>query len=268
MISSRVRGLFVRLLIAVLLTGVFVGHVRGDFHLSFVSQIERYLYDVRLRMDIDDQPRQSVVIVDIDEKSIAELGHWPWPRDIMASLVDKLFDEYGVRVLGFDIVFAEADNQSALNLLDTLQGQMPELTDAQNLLLEAQRERWNTDEVFAGSLIGREAVPGFVFKEYVAPNDPVGTGLLPSPLYSEAQLQTVEVPFIEAAGYVGAYDPHMLAAETAGYFSNPSVDQDGIFRRVPMMQSYQGNVYSSLALEVSRRALGWLLRKTKPNFVL
>lgn len=256
MISSRVRGLFVRLVIAVVLTGVFAGHVRGDFKLNVVSQIERYLYDVRLRMGIDGEPRQSVVIVDIDEKSIAELGHWPWPRDTMASLVDTLFDEYGVRVLGVDIVFAEAYDQSALKVIDSLQAQLPELTDSQKLMFEQQRERWNTDDVFAASLIGREAVLGYVFKEYVAPNDPVGTGLLPAPLFTEAQLEGLSIPFIEAAGYVGAYDPHMLAADTAGYFSNPSVDKDGIFRRVAMMQGYEGNLYSSLALEVSRRALG------------
>ena len=58
------------------------------------------------------QPRpataQPVAIVDIDERSLAEYGQWPWPRDLVARLVAQL-SAYGVVVVGFDIVFAEPD---------------------------------------------------------------------------------------------------------------------------------------------------------------
>ena len=45
-----------------------------------------------------------IVIIDIDEKSLKEEGRWPWGRDRMALLMDKLFDKYGVAVVGFDDV--------------------------------------------------------------------------------------------------------------------------------------------------------------------
>lgn len=253
---NRLRGFTMRLAIAVAVTAAFMLHVRGNVELGLVSQVERYLYDARLKMALPAEKPTSVVIVDIDEASIAQLGHWPWSRDIVAKLVDTLFDDYGVRVLGFDIVFAEAFDQSALTLLDELAGELPALSDEQQALLSEKRVRWNTDEVFADSLVGRDIVLGYVFKDVVAANEPEGTGLLPPPVIEQQQLGKFDLPFIEAAGYVAPYDIHMVSASGAGYFSNPHVDPDGIFRRVPLMQKYRGDVYSALSLEVAQRALG------------
>ncbi|MDD9893623.1 MAG: CHASE2 domain-containing protein, partial [Gammaproteobacteria bacterium] len=98
---KRLRGLFYRLAIALAVTAVFFTHVKGEWRLEMVSQVERYLYDARLRMALPKEPPKSVVIVDIDEKSIAELGHWPWSRDVLAKMLDMLFSEYGVNVGGF-----------------------------------------------------------------------------------------------------------------------------------------------------------------------
>ena len=50
-------------------------------------------------------------IVDIDEEALAEYGQWPWPRTIVARLVDKL-TEQGAAVIAFDVVFAEPDRSS------------------------------------------------------------------------------------------------------------------------------------------------------------
>lgn len=252
---KRLKGLIFRLAIAIAVTAVFFMHVKGEWRLEMVAQVERYLYDARLRMALPDEKPRSVVIVDIDEKSIAELGHWPWSRDVLAKMVDSLFDDYGVNTVGFDIVFAEPYEASALTLLDDLEGQL-ELSAQESTVLASARERWNTDETFAGSLIGRNVVLGYVFKDRLAPDEPVGAGMLPEPLYGKDQLGELALPFAEGAGFVAPYDMHMIAAERAGFFSNPNVDRDGIFRRVPLMQAYQGDVYSSLALSVARLALG------------
>src|SRR6185295_11819677 len=58
-----------------------------------------------------------VVIVDIDEKSLAEVGRWPWSRNRMAEMVDELFDRQQITLLGFDVVFAEPDDSSGLKRL-------------------------------------------------------------------------------------------------------------------------------------------------------
>lgn len=67
-----------------------------------LQRIENYLYDVRVEFMMPRVVDPRVVIVDIDEASLDAEGQWPWPRDKVAALVDALFDDYGIRTLGFD----------------------------------------------------------------------------------------------------------------------------------------------------------------------
>jgi len=67
---------------------------------------------------IDDR----VVILDIDERSLAEVGRWPWGRDRLANLVSNAFDRYGIVLLGMDLILAEADDSSGLPVLERLAG--------------------------------------------------------------------------------------------------------------------------------------------------
>jgi adenylate cyclase len=78
----------------------------------------RPLEEVRLRtFDLfqvlrpREQTARPVVIVDIDEASLKEIGQWPWPRTIVADLVTRI-TELGAVAIGFDIVFAEPDRMS------------------------------------------------------------------------------------------------------------------------------------------------------------
>jgi adenylate cyclase len=63
-----------------------------------------------LRMYVTRRPplTGAVVIAAIDEKSVAELGHWPWPRSVEARLTDALRD-YKAAVVGYDVLFSERD---------------------------------------------------------------------------------------------------------------------------------------------------------------
>src|SRR5690349_12090085 len=73
-------------------------------------------------MTLPEKADPRIVILDVDEKSLGEVGRWPWNRALMASLVDKLFAKYGVSVLGFDVVWAERDQSSGKDVLDALAG--------------------------------------------------------------------------------------------------------------------------------------------------
>ena len=64
-----------------------------------------------------------IVIVDIDEHSLAAEGHWPWRRDKLGMFLDRLFDDYAAKVVAFDVVFAERDESSGLPVLRELAGQ-------------------------------------------------------------------------------------------------------------------------------------------------
>src|SRR5690348_16815521 len=95
---------WVRAGISLLVFLLFAAHSAGQMTLGLLAQLDRYAYDacvlINLRNDID--PR--VVIVDIDEKSLAAEGHFPWSRDKLANLVNALFDRYQISVLGLDYV--------------------------------------------------------------------------------------------------------------------------------------------------------------------
>ncbi len=117
-------GLNVRLLIRVLITLTlfipFLLHNRADLRLGWISRLENTAYDLRLVVTMPRTVDDRVVIVDVDEKSLVAEGQWPWRRDKMARLVDQLFDKYRVKAVGFDMVFAEADDRSGLTVLDGL----------------------------------------------------------------------------------------------------------------------------------------------------
>src|SRR5512147_3281392 len=83
-----------------------------DGKLPFVSQLDNIIYDTRLKLTMPGGVDSRIVILDIDEKSLGEIGRWPWSRNVMAELINKLFDRYGVAIVGFDVVWAERDTSS------------------------------------------------------------------------------------------------------------------------------------------------------------
>src|SRR5450830_1912309 len=117
-------GLFkrhaVRIALSLLLVLPMLLNTLGVIHLSVIQRLENYTYDVRLQWTMPDTVDKRIVIVDIDEKSLQEQGHWPWPRNKLAHLVDLLFDRYKIEVLGFDMLFAERDESSGLGTLEQL----------------------------------------------------------------------------------------------------------------------------------------------------
>jgi len=68
-------------------------HATGTFQLGFVNRLENFTYDVRLNLMMPGTVDDRIVIVDIDEKSLQEEGRWPWGRNKLAQMVDKLFDD-------------------------------------------------------------------------------------------------------------------------------------------------------------------------------
>ena len=76
------------------------------------EQLESKTYDLRLRLrNVIKQPSPpgDVVIVSIDEKSISEIGRWPWRRDVLASLINKL-SEGKPKAIGIDVMLLEKES--------------------------------------------------------------------------------------------------------------------------------------------------------------
>jgi adenylate cyclase len=77
-----------------------------------IAQMDLRAYDELLRRTARPPTTGRVSIVAVDEKSITEIGQWPWLRDVMARLVERL-RELGARVIAFDIILSEPDRFGA-----------------------------------------------------------------------------------------------------------------------------------------------------------
>src|SRR5262249_23145000 len=150
--EDRVKPHLVRILAGFAITLFFIGHVVGLYRIGLIDQLDNIIYDARLRMTLPGKADARIVILDIDEKSLGEIGRWPWNRALMAGLVDRLFQRYGVSVVGFDVVWAEHDTSSGMTVLDALAAR--ELRDAAGFQTSYRqlRPRLDFDAAFAASM--------------------------------------------------------------------------------------------------------------------
>jgi adenylate cyclase len=191
---------------------------------------------------------RGIVILDIDEKSLGEIGRWPWSRRLMAETVTKLFDRHGIAVLGFDVVFAERDPSSGVEALDALaQGELKQSAAFQQAYRDL-RPRLDNDALFAAAIKGRPVVLGYYFNSR---EDAVRANALPEPVLPKGTFAGRDVSFYRWQGYTGNLPLYQRNAAGAGHF-NPAVDGDGVSRRVPMLLEFEGAYYQPLSLAVLR----------------
>ncbi|MCG6933515.1 MAG: adenylate/guanylate cyclase domain-containing protein [Gallionella sp.] len=230
----------------------FVGSAARFYRLDIVDQLSSILYDYRLRLTMPRTMDNRIVIVDIDEKSLKEEGRWPWGRDRMALLMDKLFDKYRVAVVGFDVVFAEKDESSGLRELQRLADNQLRGDKSFRTTLDKIRPQLEYDDLFARKIRNRKVVLGYYLTNQAEPH---ASGMLPDPTFPPGAFNGHEVEFTTWNGY-GANLPELQqAAASAGHF-NPVVDSDGRVRRIPMIVEYDGAYYESLSLAIVRTLLG------------
>ncbi|MGD9322253.1 MAG: CHASE2 domain-containing protein, partial [Desulfobacteraceae bacterium] len=109
------RTLNVDLLLGAIIVLIFIGfsHIRP----SFFEGIERYVYDSALRSSPGvKQGVSQVVLVNIDDKSLTHLGSWPWPRHLIAEMIDIL-KESGAKLIGLNIPLFEKQANLGLEVL-------------------------------------------------------------------------------------------------------------------------------------------------------
>ncbi len=230
---------------------VFLLHAAKVVNIPLIQHIEAISYDARLRLTMPKTLDRRIVIVDIDEKSLAEEGRWPWGRDKLAAMLDRLFDQYHVALVGFDVVFAEKDESSGLKVLERLgQKELKNIPQFQASLAQL-RPQLDHDRIFAQKLASRPVVLGYYFTS----NRNRVSGLLPAPTFPTGSFKGSNTAFIGATGYGANLPEFQKAAQSAGHF-NPLMDFDGVARRVPMLMEYQGAYYESLSLAIIRTLSG------------
>ncbi|MGB1109641.1 MAG: CHASE2 domain-containing protein, partial [Gammaproteobacteria bacterium] len=241
----------IRFGLSLVLIALAVLHASGHMRITPLDRLDAFLYDSRLIASLPNTKDHRVIVVDLDEESLAEIGRWPWSRDQLAQMMDNLFDKYHVKVVGFDVLFAEPDSSSGLPVLEQLRqtelGENPAFRDA----LDQLRPSLQYDRRFAESLQNRQVVLGFA-----ASDVPGLVGALPAPLMPSTHPQVRKINLVERQGITGNLEILQNAAPAGGFFDNALVDEDGIFRRMPLIYVHDGQVYESLSLAMIRLSMG------------
>ena len=234
---------------------VFLGSAAKFYQIGFIQQLDNILYDYRLQLTMPQGVDDRIVILDIDEKSLKEEGRWPWSRNRLALLMDKLFDYYGVAVAGFDVVFAEKDESSGLKVLQELgRNQLKDIPQFQSTLAQI-RPQLDYDNLFANKLKNRNVVLGYFFTNSTKGTEKSVSGALPEAVFAPGIFNGRPVNFIQFDSYGGNLPELQMSAASAGHFSQEP-DSDGEVRRVPMIVEYNGAYYESLSLAMVRTLLG------------
>ena len=190
-------------------------HASGLVPLRPLQQLDLAIDDARLRSSMPGTRDPRIVIVDIDDASLARIGRWPWPRERIAALAEELFARQRAAVVGFDMVFAEPDPG---------------------------------DAALARSLAGRPAVLGFFLADGPGAQR---VGVLPAPVFEAAALGGRGGGFTRWSGHVANLAPLAAAAAAAGFF-NVLPDLDGIVRTLPLVADVAGSHQENLALAMLR----------------
>jgi adenylate cyclase len=184
-----------------------------------------------------------VRIVDIDEPSLRALGQWPWPRDRLAALVDRLAEQ-GAAAIALDIILSEPDRTAPANLAK-LWADRPDIAQIRRALAFLP----DPDAQLAEALGRAPSVVAFL----LADNGSVRKLTHKAGFATAGDDPLLFVPTLDAA--VPAL-PAFEAAAT-GYGSvNVVPDSDGRTRRVPLFFATGGELYPTLAAEALRVAQG------------
>jgi len=208
-----------------------------------MSSLENWVYDFTIKKYHRPLKNNTpIAIVDIDDKSLKEIGRWPWSRKVIADLVTKLYD-LGATVVAFDVLFSEPEKNIAEEVFKTLPSNTPDL--------EKIKETFDYDALLAKSLGRGESVLATVFLKHNL-MEPVGA--LPSPLLTltPEEANHLEIP------KMGSYVSNIALFENVtsfGGFINASPDEDGVLRFTPLLLRYENNIYPSLALKAVEQYL-------------
>ncbi|MDZ7818174.1 MAG: CHASE2 domain-containing protein [Aliarcobacter sp.] len=198
---------------------------------SIDNKLRDYLFTLRGEI----QNTQNVIIIDIDETSLAKLGQWPWSRNKVSKIIKNLTNA-NVGIIGLDIVFAEEDNSSPHKVFEKF-----------NI---KQKNIPNYDLEFSNVIANSPLILGYIFQLdntsclnsdvpkipaiFIERNKKLGSEYL-----IKAKGTTLNTPILQNNSY------------SSGFFNNIP-DESGVVRSVPLIISYDDVIYPSLSLELLR----------------
>lgn len=215
------------------LLALLLAHATGHLRLPALDTLDGALHDLRQRVWPASAVDGRIAVVLLDEAAVAEVGRWPWPREKLAELVERLFERERAAVVGLDMILAEHGSVAG-------------------------------DERLARAIAAHPVVLGLHLN---AEAGATRRGALPAPLPGRlaATLPTWQ-------GHAGPL-PELATRAAGIGFLNAMIDRDGITRRAPLVAGYDGALHGAFALAVARtlagdRALAALARTDAAGQVL
>ncbi len=207
---------------------------------SFVARLRLLGFDIlQQTLPRSPDPSYPVRIVDIDERSIRAFGSWPWRRDVLASLVDKLFAA-GVRVVVFDMVFPEPSVGPLENVPPAVRGS-PDLKP----LIDKLMQTGTVDDDFARSIARHPTVLGIIGASQAAGCPPKAKAAFAT---IGDNVQHFVPTFAGASGNLPAFENAAAGIGALNWFP----DHDQILRRIPIVVGISNTLFPSLAAETLR----------------
>lgn len=223
-----------------------------------ISQTRNLIFDQYNRWYPRPASELPVAYIDIDEPSLERLGQFPWPRTLLAELVNAATDK-GVAVLAFDILFPEPDRTAPENILPVWReldtGRMPDAWD--QLATRIGEQIKHPDVQFAEALANSNVVIAATLSHdgRALPEPKTGFAIRSQVSLSEAESLNAlgRIPRAPTAIF---NQPVIQQAATGLGAINARIDRDGLIRRVSLVFRGGETLYPSLALESIRVALG------------
>ena len=231
---------YARLLCIALLIGLAALRIADP---ALIEELRIRTFDTYQVIDPRVKTARPVVIIDIDEKSLAKYGQWPWPRTRVADLITNL-TKLGAVVIAFDIVFAEPDRLNPDVAADTIRN----LDDETRTKLRALP---SNDQLFAEAMQNSRVVLGESGLPYVVAE--LDKAL---PLTGLAMLGEDPQRFMLNFPGLLRNTPVLEAAAGGRGLFTIRTERDGIVRRVPVIMQAQGLTMPSLTFEMLRLATG------------
>ncbi|MDC0558013.1 CHASE2 domain-containing protein [Candidatus Pelagibacter ubique] len=206
----------------------------NNFENNFQKRISHLNYDFFQKLFETEPNTNAVIIVDIDEKSLKQLGQFPWRRDIHSTIINNL-NAANAKVIAFDIFFSEPDKQNPQLFIEefNLQNQNNIMFDSDQLLSDTI-EKSNVILPVVGAVEVQDLDQNLNIKANL-----IKRGETPSNyLYTFNSLITSLPKFNEKAKGLGTIS--IIEGE------------DGILRSVPMMININDTIVPALSLEAIR----------------
>jgi adenylate cyclase len=250
---------------------------------TLLRNLEANTLDLRFHLRGRINPTPHVVLIVIDDRSIAELGRWPWNRKRFADMLDRL-RQAGAKVVAFDLLFSEPEVVVERDALTQLRQAIAALDTPDRMLSDSQRELVERMLVQLDQAVDPDAAlatavrqAGTVVLGFAAPispslPQPSPAQPHPSPLISRSAYRVLQHLGAERSllslGDSAVMVPIAPIAQEAVALGhvNIALDADGTPRYEYPVAMYAGDYYPSLAIQVTREFLGLSLDEVRVQF--